>query len=148
LNAEKKAGESAMENYQKYLPLIARLLMGVAFVWFACVKLFIFGPSGTAGYLASVWHAPAPVLSAWAAIIVEGLGGLAVIFGFKTRWAAAILALWCLFTGLAFHLPAGDPDNISNFLKNMVMAGGFLYIVAYGAGAISVDHATGTDKTA
>ncbi len=135
-----------MENMKTYLPLIARLLIGGAFLWFGCIKLLVFGPSGTAGYLGSVWHAPAPLLSAWVATIVEIVGGLAIILGFKTRWAAAVLALWCLFTGLIFHLPAGGPDNLTNFLKNMIMAGGLLYVVAYGPGAPSIDASMGTDK--
>lgn len=130
-----------MDNYRTHLTLIARVLMGGAFVWFGCVKLFMFGPGGTAQYLSGVWHAPAPAVSAWIAIIIEIVGGLAILFGFVTRWAAAVLALWCLFTGLVFHLPAGGPDNISNFLKNATMAGGFLYIIAYGAGPWSIDGA-------
>lgn len=136
-----------MENLKTSLPPLARLFMGVAFLWFAYLKLFVFGPSGTAQYLASVWHAPAPTVSAWVAIIVELVGGLAILVGFKTRWVAAVLALWCLFTGFGFHLPVGDPDNISNFLKNLTMAGGFIYASAYGPGAVSIDSWMGTDKT-
>ena len=33
-----------------------------------------------------------------------------------------------------------------NFYKNLVMAGGFLYVAVYGPGGISVDHATGMEK--
>lgn len=138
-----------MDNYQNYLSLIARVLMGGAFVWFGCVKLLVFGPGGTAQYLAGTFHAPAPMLATWVAIIIEIVGGLAIILGVLTRWTAALLALWCLFTGLVFHLPAGDPDNISNFLKNMTMAGGFIYIVVYGAGALSIEGTRGqVPKTA
>jgi putative oxidoreductase len=53
---------------------------------------------------------------------------------------ALVLALFCLVTGFAIHLPAGDLPNMINFYKNLVMAGGFLYVVAYGAGALSVDN--------
>jgi len=38
------------------------------------------------------------------------------------------------------HLPIGDQANMINFYKNLVMAGGLLYVVAYGAGGISVDR--------
>ena len=51
-----------------------------------------------------------------------------------------MLALFCLATGFGIHLPVGDQANMINFYKNLVMAGGFLYVVAYGAGAISVDN--------
>jgi len=129
-----------MEKYQTYLAAIARVLMAAAFIWFGVMKLFVFGPTGTAQYLASVWHAPAPVAGAWIAIIVEIVGGLAILVGFQTRWAAAVLALWCLFTAFGFHLPAGDPDNLGQFFKNITMAGGFIYILAYGPGSISIDR--------
>jgi putative oxidoreductase len=135
-----------MEKYQAYLTVIARVLMGVAFIWFGYTKLFVFTPAGTAQYLANVWHAPAPGLSAWIAIIIELLGGLAILLGFQTRWAAAVLALWCLLTGFGFHLPAGDPDNLGQFFKNITMASGFIYIFAFGPGALSIDHAMGTEK--
>jgi putative oxidoreductase len=128
-----------LEKYQNYLSLIARMLMAAAFLWFGYLTLFALGPAGTAQYLANVWHVPAPTVSAWVAIVIENLGGLAILVGFKTRWAATVLALWCLFTGFSFHLPAGDPDNISNFLKNIAMAGGFIYLLAFGPGSISID---------
>jgi putative oxidoreductase len=75
----------------------------------------------------------------WVAIVIEVIGGLAILLGFKTRWAAAVLAIFCLVTAFAVHLPAGDAGNMINFYKNLVMAGGFLYVVAYGAGAMSID---------
>jgi putative oxidoreductase len=51
------------------------------------------------------------------ATIVEIVGGLAILVDFKPRWAAGVLALWCLFTGFGFHLPTGDPENTTNFFK-------------------------------
>jgi putative oxidoreductase len=130
-----------MEKIQSYLPLIGRLLVGGGFLLFGYQKLVVFGPAGTAAYLGSVYHPPAPVVAAWVAIAIEILGGLGIVFGFKIRWVAAILALWCLFTGLVFHLPIGDPANMAEVFKNLVMAGGLVYIVAYGPGAISIDKA-------
>jgi putative oxidoreductase len=76
----------------------------------------------------------------WIVIIIELIGGLMILVGFQTRWVALVLALFCLVTGFGIHLPVGDQANMINFYKNLVMAGGFLYVVAYGAGAISVDN--------
>lgn len=128
-----------MEKFQSYLPLIGRLLVGGGFLLFGYQKLIVFGPAGTAAFLANVYHPPAPALATWVAIAVEILGGLGIVLGFKTRWVAAVLALWCLFTGLVFHLPLGDPGNLAELFKNLVMAGGLIYIVAYGAGGMSID---------
>ena len=76
----------------------------------------------------------------WIVIIIELIGGLMILVGFQARWVALVLALFCLVTGFGIHLPVGDQANMINFYKNLVMAGGFLYVVAYGAGAISVDN--------
>jgi len=137
-----------MEKHQAYFALLARVLMAAGFLMFGYTKLFVFGAAGTAQYLGSVYHAPLPTVAAWVAIVIEILGGLAILLGFKTRWAAAVLALWCLFTGLGFHLPIGDAANLSGLYKNLVMAGGFVYVLAYGPGSISVDHAMGGEKAA
>ena len=135
-----------MEKYQTQLAIIGRLLVGGGFLLFGYQKLIVFGPAGTGAFLGSVYHAPAPTVAAWVAIAVEILGGLGIVLGFKTRWVAAVLALWCLFTAFAFHLPLGDPGNIAEVFKNMLAAGGLLYIAAYGAGPLSIDHTIGMDK--
>jgi putative oxidoreductase len=75
----------------------------------------------------------------WVSIAVHLLGGAAILIGFMTRWAAALLILLCLGTAFGVHLPAGDMENMTHFYKNLVMAGGFLYVIAYGPGAMSFD---------
>ena len=126
-----------MENAKTYLVPLGRVLMSSLFVWAGFGKLM--NPSGTAQYFAS-YHLPAPDVLVWIVIIIELIGGLMILVGFQTRWVALVLALFCLVTGFAIHLPAGDLPNMTNFYKNLVMAGGFLYVFAYGAGAISVDN--------
>ena len=84
-------------------------------------------------------HFPAPDVAVWVVIAIEVIGGLAILLGFKARWAAAVLAIFSLVTAFGVHLPVGDLANMTNFYKNLVMAGGFLYIVAYGAGGMSID---------
>jgi putative oxidoreductase len=134
-----------METLKTYLPPLGRLLMCSLFIWAGYAKLFMFGPAGTAQYMASV-HVPIPEVAAWVAIIVELVGGILFLIGFQTRWVALALAIWCLVTGFAVHLPVGDQANMIHFYKNLVMAGGFLYAVAFGPGGISVDRALGTEK--
>jgi putative oxidoreductase len=120
------------------LPL-ARLLMSSLFVWDGIVQLR--NPSSTAQYFASV-HVPAPLVAVWISIPVHLLGGLALLAGFYSRCAAALLALVCLGTAFGVHLPAGDPDNMIHFYKNLVMTGGFLYVIAFGPGGFSLDRET------
>ena len=134
-----------MDNRKTYLAPLGRLLMSSLFIWAGIGKLM--NPSGTAQYFAHV-NIPIPDVMVWIVIIIELIGGLAILVGFKARWVAAVLAIFCLITGFGVHLSAGDYPNMVNFYKNLVMAGGFLYVVAYGAGAISVDASMGTDKAA
>jgi|SRR6516165_1396211 len=131
-------GEGTMDNLRSYAQPLARLLMSSLFIWAGWQKLFVFGPTGTAGYFQSK-NIPVPGVSAWIVIIIELIGGLLILVGFQTRWVALVLAIFCLVTGFAVHLPVGDQENMINFYKNLVMAGGFLYMFANGAGALSVD---------
>ena len=69
-------------------------------------------------------------------ILTELGGGLMVLFGLKTRWAAIALAGYCVLTALVFHMGG---DQAIQFNKNVSMAGGFLALALLGPGAWSVD---------
>ena len=120
-----------------FLPPLARLLMSSLFVWDGIVQ--VRDPVDTAKFFATV-HVPAPDVAVWISIPTHLLGGLALLAGFYSRWAAALLALVCLGTAVGVHLPAGDPNNMIHFYKNLVMTGGFLYVIAFGPGALSLDR--------
>jgi putative oxidoreductase len=120
-------------NGKAFLLPLARLLMSSLFVWDGIVQLR--NPGGTAQYFASV-HIPVPNIAVWISILVHLLGGLALLAGFYSRWAAAVLVLVCLGTAFGVHLPAGDQGNMIHFYKNLVMTGGFLYVIAFRASRI------------
>jgi putative oxidoreductase len=69
-------------------------------------------------------------------ILTELGGGLLVLFGLWTRWAAIALFGFCLLTAFLFHLGA---DQAIQFDKNIAMAGGFLALAVLGPGAWSLD---------
>jgi putative oxidoreductase len=125
-----------MRTIKTYLPPLARVLMSSLFIWEGIVQLR--NPGGTASYFASA-HIPFPDAAIWVSVAIHLFGGLGILVGFKTRWAAAVLVLLCLGTAFGVHLPLGDTANMVNFYKNLVMAGGFLYVMSFGAGAISID---------
>lgn len=129
-----------MDNLKTYLPPLGRLLMSSLFLWDGISQLR--SPSVFAQYFASV-HVPLPNVAIWISVIIHLLGGIALLVGFKTRWAAALLALVAIGTGLGVHLQIGDQDNIIHFYKNLVMTGGLLYVIAFGTGAISIDGKAG-----
>jgi len=126
-----------MPTARNYLLTAGRLLMSSLFIWEGVIQLR--NPAAAAKYFASV-NVPLPELAIWISIAIHFLGGLGILIGFKTRWAAGLLVLLCLGTAFAVHLPVGDASNMLHFYKNLVMAGGFLYVVAFGAGVISIDR--------
>lgn len=77
-------------------------------------------------------------------MLVELGGGLALLFGYQARLAAALLALWLVPVTLTFHnfWAFHGPDQqaqVVNFLKNLAIIGGLLRLASDGAGAISLD---------
>jgi putative oxidoreductase len=72
-------------------------------------------------------------------IATELLGGLAIVFGWKTRAVAFLLAGYALLTALLFHNNFADQIQMIMFLKNVSIAGAFLLLTVNGAGRISLD---------
>lgn len=72
-------------------------------------------------------------------IAMELGGGLAVLSGAFTRWAAIALALFSIASAIVFHANFADPMQATNFWKNLAMAGGFFVLAAQGPGLASVD---------
>ncbi len=116
-------------------PAVGRVLLAAIFIWSGIGKLMM--PGMTIGYIAST-GLPLPEVGLVLAIIVELGGGLLLLTGLGTRWVAVALALFCLFTAFVFH-GFGDMSNQINAMKNIAMAGGFLFVFAHGAGAWSLD---------
>jgi putative oxidoreductase len=94
---------------------------------------------GTVDYIAST-GLPMAYAGAIVAIIVEVIGGLCILFGFQTRFAALVVAIFSVAAAFAFHSNFADPMQKINFFKNLAIAGGLLQIFAFGAGPISIDR--------
>ena len=74
------------------------------------------------------------------ATILEILFPLFLIVGYKTKWAASIMALFTFAVAIIFHTNFDEGMQIMFFLKDLAIAGGFMIIVAYGPGKISLDN--------
>ena len=74
------------------------------------------------------------------ATILEILFPLFLIVGYKTKWAASIMALFTLAVAIIFHTNFDEEMQMIFFLKDLAIAGGFMIIIAYGPGKISLDH--------
>ncbi|AFC86747.1 DoxX family protein [Frateuria aurantia] len=116
--------------------LIGRIALASLFLVSGFGKLA--APAATKAYIISA-GLPLPDLSYLAAVMVEVGFGIALVLGFKTRPVAAVMALFTLATALAFHTDFSDQNQFINFLKNVSITGGLLQVMAFGAGAWSLD---------
>jgi putative oxidoreductase len=116
-----------------FADLGGRVLLAAIFLISGLGK--ISGYSGTQGYMESM-GVPGVLLPL--VIALEVGGALAIIAGYRTRLAAAALAGFSLASGVLFHGGADQMQQIM-LLKNVAIAGGFLLLVARGAGAWSLD---------
>jgi putative oxidoreductase len=135
-----------LNNFQNPLALLGRILLALMFVLAGFSK--IGGFAGTVGYMQAK-GVPAAQVLAVLTIILELGGGLALVFGFYTRWVALAMGLFTLLVSFIFHnfwaLPeAQQMTQQLMFMKNMSVAGGMFVLAAFGAGALSLDARRGT----
>jgi putative oxidoreductase len=132
--------DQIIDGNRDWLILLARLLLVALYISTGWEK--ITGFSSTVGYMRSV-NAPAPVLSAGIAAVLEFFGGIALLLGIATRPVALILVAFTLGTALIGHHFWTEKDNLRyenrlNFFKNISIMGGFLLLAVCGPGRFSV----------
>ena len=81
-----------------------------------------------------------PAILFMPATVLEILFPLFLILGYKTKWAAAVMALFTFVVAIIFHTDFSEGMQMILFLKDIAIAGGFMIIIAYGPGKISLDH--------
>ena len=121
----------------RYLPFIGRILIGLPFAMSGLSKLAAYGP--TTAMIAAA-GLPLPPLAFAVAVAVELGAGLLLIVGYRVRLAALVLAVFSVATAVSFHSNFADQNQMIHCLRNVMMAGGLLQIVAFGAGALSIDN--------
>ena len=118
----------------KYLPVIGRIMLAQIFLLAGINK--ISGYAGTQGYMDSM-GVPGSLLPL--VILVEIVGGLALIVGWQTRLASLALAGFTLVAAFLFHFNLSDQMQSILFMKNISISGGLLILAAYGPGALCLD---------
>lgn len=110
-----------------WLVLVARVLMAYIFIVEGYGKIVDY--SAVAEYMRDNGVAPflLPLV-----ILTELGGGLMILGGWKTRWAAIALGGFAILTALVFHWNGADPEQTINFRKDFAIAGGFLALAAWG----------------
>lgn len=123
------------------IPLFARIMLAALFLYAGIGKLG--NVAGTAGYFGKL-GLPGGEAMVWLVILVEIVGGLLIVVGWKTRWVAWAMALFTLATAVAGHafwgLEGAQMNNqLTQFLKNLSIAGGFVMLAWAGPGRYSLD---------
>ena len=128
-------GVSANIKLVNVVEVAGRFLLSLLFLLSGFGKVTAYG--ATAAYMSAsgVPSALLPVV-----IATELLGGLAIVLGWKTRVVAFLLAGFSLLTAITFHRNLADQTQMIMFFKNLSIAGGFLLLVANGAGPLSLDR--------
>lgn len=129
-----------MPTIEKFAAPIGRLFIALIFVMSGFNKM---------GNYASVtgWMEAMGVPGALLPLVIalEVLGGLAIIIGWKTRYAALLLSGFCLLSALVFHANFAEQNEMMHFMKNLALSGGFLFLVAQGGGNYSLDNRARAD---
>src|SRR5262245_16045943 len=130
---------------QAQMLLIGRILLALLFLVAGVRKLMAIGM--TAGYFTKLGM-PVPEVMAWVSVLIEIGGAALLIAGWQTRRVAWLLVLFtAIATAMAHRFWEFDAaqygNQLNHFLKNVAIIGGFLFVAAFGAGALSVDGRKG-----
>ena len=130
-----------MNGTRDIAALVGRVLIAVLFINSGYGK--IGGFDGTVAALAGKGM-PLPQVAAGIALVVELLGSLTLVLGWRARWGAVALVLFTIAASVLFHdfwnlADAARRTNEVMFIKNVAIIGGLLMVVAFGPGRYSVD---------
>ena len=120
------------------LDLIARFFISLIFLLSGINKIGNY--EGTVGWMESLGM---PGIFLIPAIILEIGASILIILGYRVKISAALLSVFCITTAIIFHSDLSDQMHFISFMKNIGLAGGFLFIVINGAKDISLDKKLG-----
>ena len=118
----------------KIFDLIGRIFISGVFLLSGFSKIGNY--DGTVGWMES-FGLPGFLLIP--AIILEIVAPILIIIGYQTKIAAGALSLFCLTTAIIFHTDFSDQMQFIAFMKNIALAGGFLFLVVNGAKGYCLD---------
>jgi len=114
--------------------LIGRILISILFLLNGFYKINNY--NGTVDWIESFGL---PGILIIPAIVLEIIAPLFIIFGYKVKISSGLLSLFCIATAFIFHNDLTDQMQLTSFLKNIALAGGFLFLMINGAKEFSLD---------
>ena len=143
-----------MEKYRQWLehygPLAARVLLAQVFIVSGVGKLKAF--AATAAFMGNL-GIPASQLMLVLTIALELGGGVLLVLGWQARWLAVAFFGFTFLTALMVHpfwAAAGQNigGQLNNFMKNLAIMGGMLYVVIHGPGPLSLGKDSWDERAA
>ena len=120
-----------------YGALLLRLILGIVYIMHAYLALFLFGPAGMIAYQAK--HGiPFPEIGAWYLILAHGLGGICLVLGIFTRWAAVANVLVILGALTFVHLKNGFWVFNNGYEYVLVLLVATVALALIGGGALAL----------
>ena len=116
------------------LDLIGRIFISLVFLLSGFNKIGNY--EGTVGWMESLGM---PGIFLIPAIMLEVVAPILIIVGYKVRISAALLSLFCIATAVIFHNDFSNQMQFVSFMKNIGLAGGFLFLVVNEAKDFSLD---------
>jgi putative oxidoreductase len=126
---------NSTNTFQDTTSLVGRVLLATIFVVSGLSK--IADPNSTIKLLAGVGM-PLPEIAYRITVLLEVVGGLSLVFGYRVRFPALALAVFSVVAAFMFHGQFADQNQFAHLLKNLSMAGGLLHLAAFGPGAFSL----------
>jgi|TARA_B100001093_G_C26331477_1_gene802056 putative oxidoreductase len=117
------------------IDFIGRLFISALFLFSAYNK--ILNIDGTMGWMEGF---EIPGILLFPTIALEIILPLFIIIGYQARLSAGLLTIFCVATAFVFHYDFTDQMQTIAFLKNIGLAGGFLFILANGTKEWSLDR--------
>ena len=118
-----------------FVDFAGRTMLALIFILSGYAK--IGGYEGNLAYMAS---AGVPGFLLPPAIVLELLGGIALVIGFQTRLVALLLAIFSISSAILFHANLADQMQFIMFFKNIAMAGGLLLLTVHPLGEWTLDR--------
>ena len=118
---------------EKVLTIVGRVLVATLFILAGVVKILNPKP-----FLEHMTHFGVPTWLLPAVIALELGAGLAVLIGWRLRYAAGALAIFCVLTAALFHYQLWVNAERTSFFKDLAIAGGLFLLAARASTKASV----------
>lgn len=121
---------------------VLRVVVGAVFIFHGGMKLFTFGIHGVAGMMGGL-HVPLPMVAATVVTLVEFFGGIFLVLGLFTRWAAALIACDMLGAIYLVHFKHGFDVSKGGYEFALTLLGAAICLMLSGPGCLALGGVVG-----